>query len=98
MYKKQWTDFETQSLAFGTLRKSLYPNYLVRGETGVIRIYRPTVDTSKPELILTITVKSSDSAAQSGFFETDRDCFHLVGGDTAYKIMEHITPLLNRGR
>lgn len=94
MYKKQWTDFETQSLAFGTLRKALYPKYLVRGETGVIRIYRPTVDTNKPELLLTITIKASDTADQAGFFKTDTDCYHAVGGNIAYKILDHITPLL----
>lgn len=31
-YKKGWTEFEVQSLAYSILRKALWPKYLVRGE------------------------------------------------------------------
>ena len=94
MYKKQWTQFETQSLAFGLLRKALYPKYLVRGDTGVITIYRPTLDKQNPELCLTIRVKASESIIESGFFKVDENEYHMVGGDQAYKAADLVLPLL----
>lgn len=98
MYKKTWTQFETQSLAFGMLRKALYPKYLVRGDLGTIKVYQPTADSSKPELLFTIYVTATDSEAQSGFHPstTHKDSFVLSGGNMAWNIVELVTPLLNR--
>lgn len=94
-YSKLWTQFETQSLAFGILRKNLYPKYLVRGYNGYINILRPTENQFKPEKVLTIHVTASDSKAQCGFFQReDKTEFLLVGGDGAYKINEFIKPYL----
>lgn len=95
MYKKTWTQFETQSLAFGLLRKALYPKYLVRGDLGTITVYQPTADTTKPERLLTIYVMASDSANQSGFNPGNKPKeYVLVGGDMAWKVADLITPLL----
>lgn len=95
-YTKTWTQFETQSLAFGLLRKALFPNYLVRGDLGLIKIYRPTADTTNPELLLTIHVVATDSAAQSGFYPSPNllDNYVLAGGDMAWKVAELVKPLL----
>jgi hypothetical protein len=95
-YSKTWTQFETQSLAFGLLRKGLFPKYLVRGDLGVIDIYRPTADHKNPEKLLTIHVSATDSSAQSGFYESPLGPKHyvLAGGDMAWKVVELVTPLI----
>lgn len=94
MYKKAWTQFETQSLAFGLLRKALYPTYLVRGDLGTITIYRPTVDITQPKELMTIHVMASDSKEQSGFHEKEPGKYVLIGGDQAYNILKLVFPLL----
>jgi hypothetical protein len=93
-YSKLWTQFETQSLAFGILRKALYPTYLVRGYVGKIVVYRPTADQLHPEKLLTIHVQASDSVDKQGFSVSGEQECTLVGGNTAYKIVEHVKPLL----
>lgn len=92
-YSKVWTQFETQSLAFGLLRKALYPKFLVRGDLGVINIYRPTADVKNPELALTIHVLATDSDKQSGFYP-NKDHYVLAGGDMAWKAVDLVKPLL----
>jgi hypothetical protein len=94
MYKKTWTQFETQSLAFGLLRKALYPKYLVRGDLGFITIYRPTADAKNPEKLLTIHVIATDTDKQSGFYPS-KDGYTLAGGDMAWKVVELVAPHLN---
>jgi hypothetical protein len=96
MYKKQWSDFETQSLAFGNLRKHLYPTYIVRGDVGEISIYRPTADTKNPELLLTLRVEASETPEASKFLQLSHleDTYLLKGGDMAYKALELVQPLL----
>ena len=32
LYSHSWTEFEVQALAYGILRKALYPEFIVRGE------------------------------------------------------------------
>lgn len=92
-YSKTWTQFETQSLAFGLLRKALFPKYLVRGDLGVIRVYRPTADLKAPDKILDLYVLATDSAQQSGFYQKDNH-YVLAGGDMAWKVVELVKPLL----
>jgi hypothetical protein len=95
-YTKTWSQFETQSLAFGMLRKALFPKYLVRGDWGIIRVYRPTADHNHPDLLLTIHVRATDTAAQSGFYPSPDlvDNYVLAGGDMAWKIVSLVKPLL----
>jgi hypothetical protein len=93
-YSKLWTQFETQSLAFGVLRKALYPTYLVRGYHGKIVIYRPTQDEYNPIPVLTVTVSASESKAQSGFFRKEDNEYLLIGGGDAWNIANLVKPLL----
>lgn len=95
-YKKTWTQFETQSLAFGLLRKALFPKYLVRGDFGFITIYRPTADTTKPEKLFSIYVVATDTNKQSGFYpsNTHENSYVLAGGDQAWKVVDLVIPLL----
>lgn len=93
-YSKVWTQFETQSLAFGLLRKALYPKYLVRGDLGVITIYRPTADVMNPDKLLKVYVMATDTGAQSGFYPNNDGGWVLAGGDTAWKVVSLVKPLL----
>jgi hypothetical protein len=93
-YNILWTQFETQSLAFGILRKQLYPNYLVRGYTGKIVVYKPTVDKTNPIKLLTVIVQASESSDNQGFTKTGENEYTLVGGNTAYQIVNLVKPLL----
>lgn len=94
MYTTQWTQFETQSLAFSILRKQLYPDYLVRGDFGEIRIYQPTVDKTKPIHLLTLKVQPSMNPENQGFQKLSEKEYLLIGGNEAYKVVDHIKPLL----
>jgi len=94
MYSKQWTQFETQSLAFAILRKSLFPDYLVRGDFGEITIYRPTADKNNPVKLLSIKVQPSLNKEMESFVRLDDATYALVGGGAAYKVLEHVKPLL----
>lgn len=93
-YNKLWTQFETQSLAFGILRKQLFPTYLVRGYPGRIVVYKPTVDQNNPTQLLTIHVQASVAVDQQGFVKTGENEYTLTGGNFSYKIAELVTPLL----
>ncbi len=98
MYSKSWTQFETQSLAFAVLRKTLYPEYLVRGDHGQIKIYKPTVNTSAP--ILKLIVKVEASAAQENCkaellaAQDNIPVLLIVGGTTAYGAADLVKPYL----
>lgn len=94
MYSKQWTQFETQSLAFGILRKALYPKYLVRGDFGEIKIYRPTANHFEPTHLLTVKVQASTSGESQKYEQIDAKTCLVVGGNECYKIAEHVKPLL----
>lgn len=104
MYKKQWTEFEVQSLAYGLLRKNLYPEYLVRGEYKFpgcrvdIAIFKAHKDRD-PELKLVIEVKKSEnssSESQKIKYEgiLNVPCIYVRGGQDAYKIVEMVQPYL----
>lgn len=95
-YKKTWTQFETQSLAFGLLRKALYPKYLVRGDLGVITLYRPTANIAAPEKLLTIYVLATDSENQSGFYphKSEPNAYVLAGGNMAWNVVDLVNKVL----
>jgi hypothetical protein len=99
-YKQQWTEFEVQSLAFGILRKNLYPNYLVRGEYKFpkcrcdIAIFKAHKD-REPELKLIIEVKKSpDGTAEGQKMRYEEllkvPCIYVRGGSDAYNVMKLI--------
>lgn len=94
MYSKQWSQFETQSLAFGILRKSLYPKYLVRGDHGEIKIYRPTANQYDPTHLLTIKVHASTTGENHKFEKLDDKTCLVVGGNECYKILDHVKEYL----
>jgi len=94
MYSTVWTQFETQSLMFGILRKELYPKFIVRGETGKIKIYKPTADKYNPVLLLTLNIHASTNAAEVGIHKTSEDEFTIVGGTNAKNIMSFLGPQL----
>jgi hypothetical protein len=96
-YKAQWTEFEVQSLAFGILRKSLYPHFLVRGEYKFpgcrpdITIWKAHKE-REPELVLILEVKKSPNGSYEGQkvrYEGIRDvpCLYIRGQNEAYKVM-----------
>lgn len=94
MYSTVWTQFETQSLMFGILRKELYPTYIVRGETGKIKIYKPTADKYNPIHLLTLNIHASTSAAEVGVTKTGENEFTVVGGANAHNTKEWLLPEL----
>jgi hypothetical protein len=104
MYKKQWSEFEVQSLAFGILRKNLYPNYLVRGEykfpkmRADIAIFKAHPD-KEPELMLIVEVKKISTGTGTGQqvrYEaiTGVPCVYVRGGEDAYNVMSLVAPHL----
>lgn len=97
MYSTLWTQFETQALAYGLLRKALYPTYLVRGYLGKLVIYKPTADKRNPVQLLTINVSASESKDQCGFFKKGEKEYLLVGGDDCWNLADRITSLLAAG-
>lgn len=103
-YKAQWSEFEVQSLAFGILRKNLYPNYLVRGEYKFpkcrvdIAIFKAHKD-QEPELKLIVEVKKISTGTGTGqqmrYEEiTGVPCIYVRGGDDAYNVMKLVAPYL----
>jgi hypothetical protein len=104
MYKKQWTEFEVQSLAFGILRKNLYPSYLIRGEYKFdkcridIAIFKP-VEGSDPELKCVVEVKKNPTGtttSQKTRYESllGVPCVYVRGGEDAYNVLALVEPYL----
>lgn len=104
MYKKQWSEFEVQALAYGILRKNLYPNYLVRGEYKFetcrfdIAVFKAHPD-KEPELKVVIEVKKSPKGTSTSqgvrYSEIgDVPCVYIRGGEEAYKVLEKIQEYL----
>lgn len=100
MYSRTWTDYETKSVAFGNLRKALYPTYLVRWlDDNLFYIYLPTADMNNPKLLLKIKVRASVSAAEAhSILHTEEDVptLHVVGGNKAYEIVKLVEPLIKQ--
>jgi hypothetical protein len=103
-YKQKWTEFEVQSLAFGLLRKNLYPDFLVRGEYKFekcrcdIAIFKAFKE-KEPELVLVLEVKKSPdgtSDKQGTRYEEllGVPCVYLRGVDDAYKVLNKVAPFL----
>lgn len=103
-YKKQWSEFEVQALAYSILRKNLYPNYLVRGEykfTGCrvdIAIFKAHSD-KEPELKLIVEIKKSPNGTGTGQQTryqhlTGVPCIYVRGGEEAYRVVEMVQPYL----
>src|SRR5690349_20748106 len=95
MYSTLWTQFETQSLAFGLLRKALYPTYLVRGNYGKIEIYRATLDKEHPIFVMSINVHASTKKEDEAFYAVSDNEYNLVGGHNAKNIVMKVVPLLS---
>lgn len=104
MYKQQWTEFEVQSLAYGILRKHLYPQYLVRGEYKFdkcrtdIAIWKANKD-ADPELKLVLEVKKSTtgtSTSQGLRYEEllGVPVIYIRGVDDAYKVLSLVQEYL----
>ncbi len=104
-YSKQWTHFEVQTLAFGILRKHLFPAYLVRGDykfptvRADIAIFKnyPTRD---PELKLVIKVEPTNTSSDiseglSWSRELGVPYVYIRSGHEAYKCLDFIRPLLD---
>ena len=103
-YKTTPSEFEVQSLAFGILRKNLYPAYLIRGEykftkmRADIAIFKAHKD-KEPELVLIIEVKKNPdgtTTAQANRYQylTGVPCIYIRGYDDAYKVLELVAPYL----
>ena len=104
MYKKQWSEFEVQALAYGILRKQLYPEYLVRGEYKFekcrvdIAIFKPHL-TMEPTLQCVVEIKKNPNGhatAQGERYTSALNvpCIYIRGGEDAYKVMEKVSPYL----
>lgn len=100
-YKQQWTEFEVQSLAYGILRKHLYPGYLVRGEYKFpncrtdIAVFKAHKD-QEPELMFVVEIKKNPSGAATAQGERYEDllnvpCIYIRGVDEAYKVLQKVT-------
>jgi hypothetical protein len=97
-YSKVWTNFETQSMAFVKLRTSIpYPEFIVRGYDGHLKIFKTTEDHKNPIEVLTLYVRASSSKEEVGFFKKSDTEYLLIGGDAAWIIAEKILPLLKTG-
>lgn len=94
MYSKKWTTFETTCVAFNTLRKALYPEYLVRGWDNAISIWKPTEDPDNPTFLLNVFVEATKTKEESKFTHLYNQNYLLAGGDMAYKAADLIRPLL----
>ena len=103
-YKATWSEFEVQSLAFGILRKNLYPEYLVRGEYKFpgcrvdIAIFKAHKD-KEPELKLIVEIKKNPAGTATAQGERYTHllgvpCIYVRGGDDAYKIVQLVQPYL----
>lgn len=108
MYKQEWTEFEVHSLAYGILRKNLFPGYLVRGEhrfSGKEKDCVPDISVWKahkdkdPELKFVIEVKKNPNGEGTSQQERYEDilgvpCVYIRGTDEAYKVMQKVSQLL----
>lgn len=94
MYSTVWTQFETQSLMFGLLRKALYPQYIIRGETGKIKFYKPTADKYNPIHLLTLNVHASTNAAEVGYSKIGENEYTVIGGSATTTMLEWLVPEL----
>lgn len=105
MYKKQWSEFEVQALAYGILRKNLYPEYLVRGEYKFdrcrvdIAIFKTTEDRENPILKCVVEIKKSSTGyatAQGMRYEEELGvpCIYIRGGEEAYQVLEKVGAVL----
>jgi hypothetical protein len=104
MYKKQWSEFEVQALAYGILRKNLYPNYLVRGEYKFdtcrcdIAIFKAHKD-KDPELKVVVEIKKNPNGTTTsqGIRYSEAlgvPCVYIRGGEEAYKVLDTVRPHL----
>lgn len=104
-YKAQWTEFEVQSLAYGILRKHLYPSYLVRGEYKFpgcrcdIAIFKAHQD-KDPTLVCVVEIKKNPetwATSQGERYETllGVPCVYVRGGEQAYKVLSMVIPHLS---
>lgn len=103
-YKSAPTEFEVQSLAFGILRKNLYPEYLIRGEYAFpkmradIAIFKAHKERA-PELMCIIEVKKSSNGyetAQKTRYEdlTGVTCVYIRGYEEAYDVINRVKEFL----
>ena len=103
-YKEQWSEFEVQSLAYGILRKHLYPEFLVRGEYKFpfcrtdIAVFKAHPD-KEPELKLILEVKKSSQGTtitQGQRYEEllGVPCIYIRGVSDAYKVVTLAQPYL----
>jgi len=105
-----WTEFETHSLIFGILRKTLKGKYIVRGEytfmTSDGNRFQPDIsifellERGKPaELILTIEVKKESSRQDTYVQKTKYELLGVpclvVTGKEGTNIIDMLTPYLN---
>jgi hypothetical protein len=108
LYKAQWTEFEVQTLAYGILRKHLYPTYLVRGEYQFpqcridIAVFKPAPSKDQePTLLFVIEVKKTtngyDYRNQQQRYQAllGVPCVYIKGGHEAYNVLELVSPYLN---
>lgn len=104
MYNQSPSEFEVQSLAFGILRKNLYPEYLIRGEykfpkmRADIAIFKAHKD-KEPELVLLIEVKKNPNSVSESQANRYTDivgvpCIYVRGYDDAYKVLQLVSPYL----
>lgn len=104
-YKKQWSEFEVQALAYGILRKNLYPKYLVRGEYKFdhcrvdLAIFEATSDRDNPILRCVVEIKKNPNGfavAQGERYskELGVPCIYIRGGDEAYHILDAVGEVL----
>lgn len=104
-YKAQWSEFEVQSLAFGILRKNLYPEYLIRGEykfptlRADIAIFKAMEDREHPELRCIVEVKKSSQGQSTAQAERYTEALgvpvvYVRGGPDAYKVLDLVKPYL----
>lgn len=97
-YSKQWTNFETQSLAYSLLRKHLYPQYLVRGDykfdtcRAEIAIFKALFD-KEPKLRCLVEIgKAPKDTYEHPVLKVP--VVTAVGADDAYKIVNKVQDYL----
>lgn len=103
-YNKSPSEFEVQSLAFGILRKNLYPAYHIRGEykfptmRADIAIFKNSPDGNHQPVLLLEVKKSptGESTSQGKRYESvvGVPCLYIRGYQEAYKVMELVHPYL----
>ena len=102
-YKAQWTEFEIQTIAYGILKKNLYPAYLVRGEYIFprCRVDIAIFKSVKPEplLLCVLEVKRtlrSNPYRQGTFYSSllGVPCLYIRDGHEAYNVLEYVRPYL----